>query len=294
MSALYSLHTFKWGLRAAQLLPRPLAHALAAAIAHWNYEHPGPGREAIRANLELATGRTGQALDSLCRHNYRNFARMLADYFLVSGARPARIQKLLHEWRGFEHLSAAQALGKGVILITAHLGNWELGGIVLTLRGLPVTVVTLEEPASGLTEWREDYRRRLGIRTIAVGWNKFAFVEMIQALRRNEIVAMLVDRPFANSGEWVEFFGRRTQFSSAPALLHQHTGAAVLPAFVLENDNGGYLSLAEPMIPMEGKSVSEQIQEIASRFEGIIRENPDQWFNYSPIAQPTDEPLPVV
>jgi KDO2-lipid IV(A) lauroyltransferase len=196
---------------------------------------------------------------------------------------------LLDEWRGFENLEAALARGKGAIVVTAHLGNWELGGILLALRGLPMTVITLEEPTSGLTRWRDAQRRRLGIKTIAVGpGHDFAFVEMIQTLRRNEIVAMLVDRPYAGTGAPVQFFGRSTEFSTAPALLWQHTDAAVVPAFVLQNARGGYVSFADPALCFQRNEESraaivENTQRLAAHFEAIVRQHPQQWFNYVPI-----------
>ncbi|HSH93797.1 MAG TPA: lysophospholipid acyltransferase family protein, partial [Roseimicrobium sp.] len=113
-------------------------------------------------------------------------------------------------------------------------------------------------------------------------------VEMIQTLRRNEFLAMLVDRPYAGTGTTVQFFGHETQFSTAPALLHQHTGAAVLPAFVLQDGKGGYITMAEPLIPMiEDRdaqvAITTNTQRIANVFEGIIRRHPEQWFNYVPI-----------
>jgi KDO2-lipid IV(A) lauroyltransferase len=157
---------------------------------------------------------------------------MLADYFYCSCRAPERADALLGEWHGKEHLLAARDGGKGAIVVTGHLGNWELGGILLALRGLPMTVVTLDEPSSALTAWRDAYRRRLGIKTIAVGpGREFAFVEMIQTLRRGECLAMLVDRPYPGTGAAVQLFGRQTEFSSGPALLWQHTGAPVVPAY---------------------------------------------------------------
>ena len=160
---------------------------------------------------------------------------------------------------------------------------------------MPLTVVTLEEPSSELTRWREQSRQRLGIKTITVGpGHPFAFVEMIQILRRNELLAMLVDRPPAGTGTTVEMFARQTEFSNGPALLAQHTGAAVLPAFVLQNSAGRYVSFAEPAVPLDFTGSREtalqaNTQRIATRFESIIRQHPQQWFNYAPLWKPAPE-----
>jgi KDO2-lipid IV(A) lauroyltransferase len=284
----YRLGTFRLAYRLANILPRPLCQSLAGFIGRTSFSLAKKSRESLRENLRLVTGLDGGALDGLCRENFANFIKMLADYFYCTSRSETRCPKLLEEWHGFDNLTAALERGKGAIVITAHLGNWELGGILLALKKLPMTVVTLDEPTTELTRWRDDYRRKLGIKTICVGADKFSFVEMIQTLRRNEIVAMLIDRPYANSGTPVRFFARNTEFSTAPALLWQHTDAAVLPAFVLQNKKGRYLSFADPAIPMARQddpreAVAQNTQRIATVFESIIRENPEQWFNYVPI-----------
>ncbi len=212
----YRLPTFQTALALARVLPRKAAQPLAAGIGSLSYSLAGRGREIIRDNLATASGLDGPRLDDLCRANYRNFLKMLADYFYTAGAPVNKVRPLLSEWRGFEHLTAARERGKGTIIITGHIGNWELGGVLLAAEGFPVSVISLEEPAPELTKWREEYRKRLGIKTITVGTDKFAFVEMINTLKRNEFVAMLIDRPYAQSGVPVKFFGKETLFSGAP------------------------------------------------------------------------------
>lgn len=296
--SLYTIGGFKLAFILAHLLPRAVSRRLATRIGLAAYARSPEAQSALHSNLHLVTGQRGEALDALCEKNVVNFSRMLADYFLCAGTNAAKqAASLLHHDGGEQHLTAARAPGKGVIVVTGHLGHWELGGLMLALLGLPLTVVTLEEPSSELTRWREACRRQLGIKTITVGPTyPFAFVEMMQTLRRNELIAMLVDRPYEGSGACVELFGHKTEFSTAAALLAQHTGASVLPAFVVLDEEGGYSTMAEPPIPMEkGDSqavLAANTQRIATVFEGIIRRYPDQWFNYVPIwrEQAVSEP----
>jgi KDO2-lipid IV(A) lauroyltransferase len=288
--SLYTLGGFKLAFALAQVLPRSVAQWMATRIGLAAYARSSEAQTALHANLHLVTGLQGTMLDRLCEENVVNFSRMLADYFLCAGPNAARrAASLLHHDGGEQHLAAARAPCKGVIVVTGHLGHWELGGLMLALLGLPLTVVTLEEPSSELTRWRESCRRQLGIKTITVGpGHPFAFVEMMQTLRRNELIAMLVDRPYEGTGACVELFGHKTEFSTAPALLAHHTGASVLPAFVIHDGQGGYATMAEPPIPMETggdphRTVPANTQRIATVFEGVIRRHPDQWFNYVPI-----------
>ncbi|MES2568614.1 MAG: lysophospholipid acyltransferase family protein [Verrucomicrobiota bacterium] len=284
----YSLGAFKMALTLARLIPRSLAHAIAPVIGRIGYWQNDAGRAALRVNLARVTKKAGSAFDALCASNVSHFSRMMADYFLCASEH-GRARELLEEWRGIENLEQALALGKGVILVTAHLGNWEMGATLLALRGMPMSIITLEEPTNELTRWREERRRQLGIKTITVGpGHDFAFVEMIQALRRNEILAMLVDRPYEGTGTPVELFGGKTDFSTGPALLWQYTGSPVVPAFVLQNPRGRYVSFADPIIPLEGgadarTALQANTQRIATYFETVIRDHPEQWFNYVPI-----------
>jgi Kdo2-lipid IVA lauroyltransferase/acyltransferase len=297
--SLYTLAGFKLAFATAHLLPRAVCQWMAARIGLAAYARSADAQAALRSNLHLVTGLNGATLDALCDENVANFSRMLADYFLCAGPNAAkRAASLLHHDGGEQHLAAARAPGKGVIVVTGHFGHWELGGLMLALLGLPLTVVTLEEPSSELTRWRESCRRQIGIKTIAVGpAYPFAFVEMMQTLRRNELIAMLVDRPYEGTGACVELFGHKTEFSTAAALLAQHTGASVLPAFVIHDGQGGYATIAEPPIPMEvggdpRTTIPANTQRIATVFEGIIRRYPEQWFNYVPIWREKQTPAP--
>ena len=286
---LYQLRAFQAAGIVARLFPRPVLQRMAPLIARAAFARNHAGRDALRENLRALTGSSGGELDALCAANVSHFSRMLADYFRCATGDPGRASALLYEWRGFEHFEEARARGKGIVLVTGHLGNWELGGTLLALRGLPMTVITLEEPTSELTRWRDEMRQRLGIKTITVGpGHDFAFVEMIQVLRRNEILAMLVDRPYAGTGSTVTFCGRTTEFSSAPALLWQHTGAAVVPAFVLQESGGRYISFADAPLDFQPgtghrEALIENTQRLATHFEDIIRKHPEQWFNYVPV-----------
>ncbi len=285
---LYRVGLFKTANRLARFLPRPVTRQIGAWMGRWSCDRNSEAWHAQRENLGIATGLRSSELDELCRENFVHFSQMLADYFYCTNVEAERVRPLVQEWRGYEHIEAARAAGRGTIVVTAHLGHWELGGIVLALHGLPLTVITLDEPTSELTRWREDYRRRLGIKTIAIGEDKFAFVAMIQALKRNEFVAMLIDRPPGGTGTPVKLFGHETEFSSGPALLWQHTRATVLPAFVLQQPDDCYVSLAAPAVPLdETADLASNTQKIADAFSGIIRTHPEQWFNYVRIFKST-------
>src|SRR2546426_9333146 len=118
----YRLGTFRAALALAKILPRDAGQSVAAAIGRASFALGGAAREAARTNLALVTGKQGRELDALCRANFVNFIKMLADYFHATTAAPAQIRALVSGWRGLENIEAARARGKGVIVVTAHLG----------------------------------------------------------------------------------------------------------------------------------------------------------------------------
>lgn len=285
---LYKTGGFEMAMRVAKRVPRPASRFIGGLVSDYLYARQPDAQKALRANLQVVTSLQGAALDRLCARNAHEFGRMLGDYFHCTHASETQIRGAITHWEGMENLQAARDLGRGIVLVTAHLGNWELGALVLATDRIPMTIVTAEEPSTDLTAWRKKYRERLGIRTVTVGADRFAFVDMMAALRRGECLAMLVDRPQPGSGSPVQLFGLPTEFSSGPALLHHHTGAAVVPAYVVQTGSTGYRAFIESAIEMSTASdaagaVATNTQKIADRFGAVIRQYPEQWFNYVPI-----------
>jgi lauroyl/myristoyl acyltransferase len=102
---------------------------------------------------------------------------------------------------------------------------------------------------------------------------------------------MLVDRPYSGTGMRVRQFGRETQFSTAAAMLAHHTGASIVPAFVLRQPDTRYRAMAcAPVEQVQGdprETLAPNVQKIADLFESIIRQYPEQWFNYVPVFSPS-------
>ncbi len=287
----YTSWTFQTAHRISIFFPRFICEALARFIGHLAYDLCDERREIIKENLRVVTGASGPDLDQMVRRDFIHFIQQISDNVRFMDSNVRDVAEIVSEWSGIEHLQAAQARGKGTVLITGHLGAWELGGILLAVREIPVTVVTLAEPLADLGRWREKYREKFGIKTITLGQDPFSFLEIVQTLRRNGIVALLVDRPFGENAVPVQMFGRTTYFSPAASLLWQHTGATILPAFVFAQPSGKYASHAYPPIEMgHAVNLSEthhaNTQRIADFFATLLERYPDQWYNYVPVWTP--------
>jgi lauroyl/myristoyl acyltransferase len=226
------------------------------------------------------------------RQVYAEFARTLADYFHL-GAKPAAdAASIVSHVSGHEHLAAARKKGRGGIVVTAHFGLFELGGLMLGQEGLPATVLTFPEPSAELTAWRAEFRRRWGVDTLEVGANPFAFVEIAGRLRRGEFIATLIDRPTPGSDVPVQFPGGPARFSTGILLLAAHLGCPVIPALVSRQADGSYRSqVFAPLEIIDRGSREETLrhysQALADIFLPVLSATPEQWYQFVPLAPST-------
>ena len=189
------------------------------------------------------------------------------------------------DWAIYEK---ARQGGRGVLLITPHLGNWEIGGPLLVQRGVKFIIITQADPGQGFTEMRRQSRARRGIETIVVGDEGFAFVEIIKRLQDGATVALLIDRPPSVKSAAVTLFGRPFQASLAAAELARATGCALVGVTIVRTSQGyearllGEFEYDRPSLGnREGRG--RLTQEIMRAFEPEIRQHAGQWFHFVPI-----------
>ena len=217
---------------------------------------------------------------------FRNFGQKLADLWRYESGAP--IDGLIKDSLQWERFLAAHNAGRGTLLLTPHLGNWEFGAPLLTTRGVNLLVLTRAEPQSSFTDLRQKARARWGIETLVVGDDPFAFVEVIRRLEKGAVVALLVDRPAESSAVPVTLFGHSFRASIAAAELARATGCALLPV-ILPRVEGGYRAEVLPQIPYDRARIRsreariELTQDIMRAFEPSVRQYLDQWYHFVPV-----------
>jgi KDO2-lipid IV(A) lauroyltransferase len=270
-------------MSAVRLLPAFVLKQICLIVAEAYYWLQSPRRAVVIENLlPLCQGdrvRAARAAHAL----FRNFALKMVELWQLEGG--ATVSSWFAAGIDWTRLEEAARRGKGVLLVTPHLGNWELGGALLAERGYPLLVLTQAEPGQGLTEMRQAARSRRGIETLVVGSDGFEFVEIIKRLQGGAMVALLLDRPPAAKAAMVELFGRPFRVSAAAAELARASGCALLGVTVVRMGHGYAARIlpefAYARAALGSREARRQLsQQILQAFEPQIREHPDQWYHF--------------
>jgi predicted exporter/lauroyl/myristoyl acyltransferase len=285
-SSFYHAHLWQLGLWLVRWLPVSVCTALArlSAVVYWRLA--AHRREVVIQNLLPVLNNDRAASTRAARELFTEFMLKVADLLRYESGVAAG--HWTGDWSGWEHFTAAQARGKGVLFVVPHLGNWELGGAFLIQHGYKLLVLTQPEPDQKLTELRQSSRARWGVETLVVGEDAFAFVEIIKRLQAGATVALLVDRPPAPTAVTVELFGRPFPASIAAAELARASGCAIVPGYIVHRPDG-YLARILPEIPYDRVAVGNRAarlqltQEILRAFEPAIRQHLTQWYHFVPI-----------
>lgn len=278
-----------WALRLArpiwQRLPRSVAYLLASWLADISFLFWRRLRFTTVSNLRPVLGPDAHHRDVVqtARRSLRNYGKYLVDFLRLPALGPADIQGLFR-FSGWEAIDAAIREGRGVVLIGLHMGNWDLGAAALASRDYPLNVVVESFRPQRLNEWVQETRRRLGMRTIPME----SLVAIMRALRRNEVLAMLIDRPDPLNGVWVSFCNAMTRVPAGAATLALRTGARVVTAGVVRLPDNTYLGLADAILQSEptgdpARDVQRLTQLIMASLEGFLRRYPDQWYMFRPM-----------
>lgn len=181
---------------------------------------------------------------------------------------------------GLENLYQVLGEGKGAIITSPHLGNWDFGAAWFAAKGNPITAVMEDLEPKEVLEWFANHRKSFGVTAIPASAN--SFVELAKCISRGEIVALVADRDLLNSGVEVSFFGEITSLPQGVALLALRTGSPIIPTAVYMLPKGFHFAVTQPPIYVERRGrmrddVQRVSEEIVEAFERFIGADPAQW-----------------
>lgn len=270
-----------WMARRWQRMPERMGHRLGAAIGTAMRVLSPRHHRIVMANLRLAFGeeKSEKERSKIAAECYRHLGKCMMEFIRLP-AMTAEYMRGVTELRGREHIDAALAEGKGTILLTAHLGNWEMVGSRIAAEGYPLNVITRAQRDSRITEY---LRRTREVAGMHVFHRETAVRESLRALRRNRLVGILLDQNAGDDGVFVDFFGHEASTAPGAAAFALRTGAAVLPTFGWRTPEERHrIEIGEPVPLVRTGELQRDIVANTARYTKIIEEairaHPDQWF----------------
>lgn len=270
-------------VRALPWMPSRLVYTFTSAVARVSFVLLWKYRRRMEQNLALAMADelpSPQQRQAVIRKAWRNFAQGILETLTLMHA-PKENILAASGIEGEEHLKRALAKGKGVIALSAHLGNFTLIGIRLAAAGYPFAALIKQPRDVRFARMMDDFRTKAGMQTISAKPRREAVRGILKALRSKGIVLVIADE-FKSGGVPVEFFGLRSPAPRGPATLALRTGAATVPMYMVRDSNDRLTLYIEPEIELSRSDGLED--DVAANtvlftrvIEAMIRRHPDQW-----------------
>ena len=258
-----------------RVLPRSMAYVFARLCARVLDRAVPKLRRVAETNLrfalpELTARERNRVIDGV----FAGVARLLADFARFPELSISNVHEVIR-YEGLEHYERAKQKGRGILVATAHLGNWELSAFAHALMTEPMCVMVRPLDNSLIDRLVEERRQLSGNKLIL---KKDAALSVVRALKANQAVGILIDQNTTpEEGVFIDFFGVKACAGAAFAKLAARTGAAVVPGFAFwEETERKYVLRFYPEIEITGDAALDT-QRIHSEIERLIRQYPDQW-----------------
>ena len=255
------------GLFAAERLPIHGFLRLLGRIAPFIFR-----REAQRAQTHLRAALPDLDAPKIMRRMFAHFAESLWEL--------SRLRRFVPQldFEAKQVLDAALAEGKGAILISGHVGNWELLGQTIAAAGYPISTVATPLYDPRVTKWLHRWRTRHGLK---IHWrDKNNGKTILRVLRRNQLMGFLIDQDIKTAGDYVPFFGRPAFTPTTPAALALRTGAPLLFCWHHRRGKRHQITIERVCFERSGADAAVVLSLTAlltARLEDVIRAVPEQW-----------------
>ncbi len=262
-------------------LPRKSSISLGGFLGKLAYLIIADARRRTRNNLRIAFGeeKSERELRKLALSVFENLGRNVADAVRLKDMKWEEIQRII-TIDGLEHFDRAYQMGKGVIALTGHIGNFELLAAYFSLKGYRLSVIGRELYDPRLDALLVKNRESVGLENIP---SSAPVKQVMKALRSGRALGVLADQDSTRvRGIFVSFFGRPARTPAGPALLAYKTRSPIVPMAIVKEKNDNYkIVIKEPIEPAFSKDKEKDARETTQRYtqilESIIREYPSQW-----------------
>ncbi|MBC7263957.1 MAG: lysophospholipid acyltransferase family protein [Chloroflexi bacterium] len=269
----------------ARSLPPSFCYAVATLLADAAFAIWHSKRVITIENMRhvLGADASEEKVRRTARRAYRNYTRLIADMLLMPGMSSEDLEARL-KTNAWEIVESALASGKGVLLVSGHFGHPMIAGLLLASRGYKVNVIAEMHSILGINAVVRRYHANWGLCPIPM---EYGLKQVYRALRNNELVAVIIDRPVLDepNGVPIMLFGQQTYWPAGCATLSLRTGAKILVGYVAREPDDAFQCtvrlLDRPSTTGNPETDVQAItQEIANILEEGIRRYPDQWFMF--------------
>jgi KDO2-lipid IV(A) lauroyltransferase len=264
-------------LHGVGVMPRRMAQELFALVGHIGHATLDRDRRRVQRHLALAFPELDErARRRLARRVFVELGRNATDVFRGLCRPPGECARLIATVEGERNLERACAGGRGAVVVTGHLGAWELLVAPFVQRGFRVCVIARPLRDPRYQRLIEDLRRRLGVEVVREGETPRA---LVRALRGGALVGVLIDQNRTSRGVWVELFGRPAWTPTGAAVLARLAGVPLVPMAIRRAGRRHRITIGEPIrvAPDEPGAILAVTAASVKVLEGWIRETPDQW-----------------
>ncbi len=287
-------HVYQLATFLTKRLPLPAARRTTAVVGGMLSVLQRRNRRFLYRNLRTAIGNGLSAgeLRRLRSRIYGNFADFVYDFMKL----PWLTMKNAHNVFTTSSFDAARALAKlaserPAILVTAHLGHWELGGALVALIGHPVAILVDKHPDDRVTELFNSIRRGTGSTVVSVT----AFRRLFRELKQHHLVAIAGDRAVTGQGIRIQYFGRDYLAPDGYAALARRVGAVIVPTFCIRQPDGLYdFRTGPPFAPPVTDDEEADVRSCVIRMMGIVEDHvrryPEQWYVFRPVWENAGRP----
>jgi KDO2-lipid IV(A) lauroyltransferase len=265
----------------AKVVPLSLGYHISLPIADlcyflWTSKREGALRNYARM---LGCSTDDERVQRLARNSFRSFGKYIVELLHVQGWSTGQFQRVTI--RGDEHFDEALQHGRGVIFASAHMGSIEVASSLVRLKGFRITSVMEELRPKIMMDWIVACRAKMGVSLLpTAGTGR----QLLRALRRGEMVALIVDVGYRdNGGVPVNFLGHPTHFPAGPARLARISRAPIVFGVAVRRPGNRFIAYGSPPIFSDRKKDAEQdirdvTQQLVDIFERFVRRYPDQWY----------------
>jgi len=262
------------------MLPLRVGRGLGRGLGRLAFVMSGRYRRITIQNLAGAYPKIGsEEQNKLARKVFENLGMVLFEMAWSLRLNPRRFHRFF-QVEGLDHLRNAHGKGKGVLVLTAHFGNWELLSVISAMIGYPLGVVYRPLDFQPLDRFIVNYRSRFGGRLIP---KKKSFRRVLRALAGGKLVTLLMDQNVAwREGVFAQFFGHPACTNKGMALLEMKTEAPIVPVFLIRRADG-FTGRFLPEIPLirtgdKTKDLEANTEQYNRVIESMVRAYPEQWF----------------